>query len=52
VAALEDSLSPDVYNRLTAMVAKADDGSFPEPDERVRTQAREVISAIDSSRQV
>jgi urea transport system permease protein len=52
VGALEDSLSPDVYNRLTAMVAAADDGSFPEPDERVRTRAREVISSIDGSRQV
>jgi urea transport system permease protein len=52
VGALKDSLSPDVYNRLTAMVAAAPDGSFPEPDERVRTTAREVISSIDSSRQV
>ena len=52
VAALKDSLSPDVYNRLTTMVTAAEDGSFPEPDERVRTTAREVISAIESSRQV
>jgi len=52
VDALEDSLSPDVYNRLTAMVTAAEDGSFPEADERVRTRAREVISAIDASRQV
>jgi len=52
VAALKDSLSPDVYNRLTAMVTAGEDGAFPEPDERVRTTAREVISAIDSSRQV
>jgi urea transport system permease protein len=52
VEALRDSLSPDVYNRLTAMVAAAPDGSFSEPDERVRTTAREVISAIDSSRQI
>jgi len=52
VAALKDSLSPDVYNRLTIMVTADDAGSFPEPDERVRTTAREVISAIDSSRQV
>jgi len=50
--ALENSLSPDVYNRLSAMVAAAEDGSFPEPDERVRTRAREVISTIDASRQV
>ena len=47
---LTDSLSPDVYNRLTAMVTAAEDGSFPESDERVRTMAREVISSIDGSR--
>jgi urea transport system permease protein len=47
---LSESLSPDVYNRLTAMVTAADDGSFPESDERVRTMAREVIASIDGSR--
>jgi urea transport system permease protein len=52
VQALEDSLSPDVYNRLTAMVTAAADGAFPEPDEQVRTTAREVIASIDSSRRV
>jgi len=52
VDALEDSLSPDVYNRLTTMVTPADDGSFAEADERVRTRAREVIASIDGSRQV
>jgi len=52
VKALEKSLSPDVYNRLTAMVAAGDDGAFPEPDERVRTTAREVIASIDSSRAI
>jgi len=52
VAALKDSLSPDVYNRLTAMVTAAEDGTFAEPDERVRTTAREVIASIDSSRRV
>jgi urea transport system permease protein len=50
VAALKDSLSPDVYNRLTTMVTAAEDGSFAETDERVRTTAREVIAAIDYSR--
>jgi urea transport system permease protein len=52
VQALKDSLSPDVYNRLTIMITAAEDGSFPETDERVRTTAREVISAINSSRQI
>lgn len=47
---LTESLSPDVYNRLTAMVTAAEDSSFPESDERVRTMAREVIASIDSSR--
>jgi urea transport system permease protein len=32
------------------MVTAAEDGSFPEPDDRVRTTAREVIASIDSSR--
>jgi urea transport system permease protein len=50
VRALEKSLSADVYNRLTGMVAAMEDGSFPEPDERVRTAAREVIASIDSAR--
>jgi urea transport system permease protein len=52
VRALEKSLNSDVYNRLTSMVAAAEDGSFPEPDERVRIAAREVIGSIDSSRRV
>jgi urea transport system permease protein len=52
VKALEKSLSPDVYNRLTTMVTAAEGGSFPESDERVRTVAREVISSINSSRSV
>jgi urea transport system permease protein len=52
VQALHDSLSSDVYNRLTSMVIPAEDGSWPEPDERVRTAAREVIQSIDSSRRV
>jgi len=52
VEALRDSLSPDVYNRLTAMVTAAEDGSYPESDERVRTAARDVIASINSSRNV
>jgi urea transport system permease protein len=52
VRALEDSLNSDVYNRLTGMVAAAEDGSYPESDERVRIAAREVIASIESSRRV
>ncbi len=43
VQALHDSLSSDVYNRLTSMVTAAEDGSYAEPDVRVRTAAREVV---------
>ena len=50
VESLRGSLSPDVYNRLTALLAQSDDGSFAEKDERVRIAAREVIGSIDSSR--
>jgi len=52
VRALEKSLNSDVYNRLTSMVTAAEDGSYPEADERVRIAAREVIGSIDSSRRV
>ena len=52
VESLRNSLSPDVYNRLTALVTAGDDGTFPENDERVRLAARAVIASIDSSRRV
>jgi len=47
---LKGSLSPDVYNRLTTLVTPAEDGSFAEPDERVRMAAREAVGSIDSWR--
>jgi len=49
---LEKSLSPDVFNRLTTMITAGDGGVYPEPDERVRTAAREVIASIQSARQL
>ena len=52
VTRLGASLSPDVYNRLTAMVTVGEDGSYPESDERVRAAAREVIASIDGSRRI
>jgi urea transport system permease protein len=52
VNTLVDSLSPDVYNRLTAMVTAADDGSYPESDERVRAAATEVVKSIDGARRM
>jgi urea transport system permease protein len=45
VGSLEDSLSADVYNRLTGMVES-------DADARVRAAAAEVVGSIDSSRQV
>jgi urea transport system permease protein len=50
VRTLQGSLSPDVYNRLTAMITPASDGSYPEGELDVRNAAREVIASIDSSR--
>jgi urea transport system permease protein len=47
---LESSLSPDVYNRLTILTSKGDDGNYVEPDERVRIAAVKGVSKIDSWR--
>ncbi|MEO8019206.1 MAG: urea ABC transporter permease subunit UrtB [Pseudomonadota bacterium] len=52
VRALEKSLSPDVFNRLTTMVTAGDDGVFPEADERVRKEAGEVIDTIAAARRM
>ena len=52
VKTLVDSLSPDVYNRLTAMVTAAEDGSFPESDERVRVAAIDVVKSIEGARRM
>lgn len=47
---LKGSLSPDVYNRVSALVTPAEDGSYAEPDERVRVAAREAVNSIESWR--
>lgn len=47
VRTLEGELSSDVHNRLTALVAKSEDGSYAEPDEQIRLAARNAISKID-----
>jgi urea transport system permease protein len=52
IQALKGTLSPDVYNRLSTMVTPAADGSFLEPDERVRAAARLLITSIDHSREI
>jgi urea transport system permease protein len=47
---LKSSLSPDVYNRVTELLARQDDGSWSEPDERVRIAAVQVKASIESWR--
>jgi urea transport system permease protein len=47
---LETSLSPDVYNRLTTLTTRNDDGTYIEPDERVRVAAVKGVAHIDSWR--
>ncbi|MGE0114498.1 MAG: urea ABC transporter permease subunit UrtB [Steroidobacteraceae bacterium] len=47
---LEDSLNPDVYNRLMQMVTANDDGSYSEPDVSVRLAARKLLDKIESKR--
>lgn len=47
---LKGSLSPDVYNRVSALVTPAEDGSYAEPDERVRVAAQEAVHSIESWR--
>ena len=46
VKQLEGSLNSEAFNRLTALVAKNDDGSYVEPDENVRTAARSALNSI------
>jgi urea transport system permease protein len=50
VKTLAASLNTDVYNRLTAMVQRLTDGSFGEPDERVRHAAEAALRSIDRQR--
>lgn len=50
VRALENSLSLELATKLSEMNTRAEDGSYPEPDERVRAAAAEVVKSIESSR--
>jgi urea transport system permease protein len=50
VRTLGDRLRPEVRNRLAAMLEKAEDGTFAESDEAVRTAAAAAVDRIDSSR--
>lgn len=47
IGALSSSLNPDVYNRLQAMLEKADDGTYAEADEGVRIAARAAALRIE-----
>jgi len=44
---LRDSVNPDVYNRLHAMLEKSESGEFAEGDERVRAAARAAAVSIE-----
>ena len=50
VNTLADRLNPDVYNRLSALLERDEDGSFIEADEDLRFAAAEVVSRIDRAR--
>lgn len=50
VKTLEGSLNPEAYNRLSALVARSDDGRYAEPDEKVRAAARATLAGIESWR--
>jgi urea transport system permease protein len=50
VRAVADSLSPDVFNRLTALLQPSADGGYAEPDAAVRTAAQAALRGIERSR--
>jgi urea transport system permease protein len=50
VTAVASSLNPDVFNRLTLLVQPAADGSYTEPDTRVRAAAQASLKSIERSR--
>ncbi len=52
VTRLEDSLSPDVYNRLKDLTGRGDDGAFKEPDGQVRAAAAATVRNIDNWRSI
>jgi len=50
VRELSTSLNPDVYNRLSAMVQAASDGSYGEPDPAIRAAAQQSLRVIERYR--
>jgi urea transport system permease protein len=51
VAAVANSLNPDVYNRLTQLLLPSADGSNAEQDPRIRAAAKASLTGIEHSRQ-
>ena len=47
---LKGNLSPEVYNKVAELLARQNDGSWSEPDERVRIAAVKVKASIESWR--
>jgi len=47
VNTLSGSMSSDAYNRLTALLEQNSDGSYAEPDEKVRLAARKALNHIE-----
>lgn len=52
VQTLDGNLSAEVYNGLTAVMVKGDDGKFAEPDPSVRDAASDAIAKIERSRKI
>ncbi len=52
VEALKGNLNPEVFNRLSAMVAAPDDGQGSETDARVRAAAAGALHSMESARAV
>jgi urea transport system permease protein len=52
VRSLRGNLSSEVFNRLTALTAVADDGTPTEQDARVRAEAQEVLRGVQRWRTV
>jgi urea transport system permease protein len=50
VHTLKGNLSPEVFNRLSSMLERNADGSYVEPDEKVRAAALEAVNSIKSWR--
>ena len=50
IATLKGSLNADVRNKLASLIEKSPDGTFVEPDEKVRQAAKIAVATIDQWR--